>query len=290
MRWFWGILIIVIGILILGQNFSWWNNINFIQYWPLLLIIFGIALMVKNLSYGPIIIILSFLLAIGLIVSGVLPKTIKNTSVSVANTFFADLPNGVDKGGLNVETGAVKLNIDSGTDKFIEGSLESSIFEPSLITSQNGNTISADLKTTTKEDWLNWSRGKNNLDIKLTDKVPVDLSINAGASDIQMDLEKIKLSSLILKSGASSIDLKIGDNVESDANLSIKAGASNIKISVPKDLGVKATITSGLSSKDLSGFNKLSDSNYESDNYSTASKKINLSIDAGVSSIEITRT
>jgi hypothetical protein len=71
MRWFWGLLVLSIGVLLLGQNFNFWGSQNFselLQYWPLILILFGIALICKHLKVGWIIILFSYFLAFAFII------------------------------------------------------------------------------------------------------------------------------------------------------------------------------------------------------------------------------
>jgi hypothetical protein len=67
MRWFWGLLILSLGVVFLAQNIGLWgtvSNAQIVQFWPLMLILFGISLIAKNLRFGWIIIIVSFVLAI----------------------------------------------------------------------------------------------------------------------------------------------------------------------------------------------------------------------------------
>ena len=49
---FWGTLFIVLGILILANNFStinlYWDNLW--QYWPLVLVLLGVSMLVKNVA------------------------------------------------------------------------------------------------------------------------------------------------------------------------------------------------------------------------------------------------
>lgn len=70
MKWFWGLLILSLGILLLGQNLGYLNTfsgIKLLQFWPLILILFGISLIVKHFKYGWILILISFLLAFAFI-------------------------------------------------------------------------------------------------------------------------------------------------------------------------------------------------------------------------------
>lgn len=66
MRWFWGLLIVSIGLLILVQNLGFIHNVStaqLVQFWPLILILFGISLIVKHLKFGWVLVLISFVIA-----------------------------------------------------------------------------------------------------------------------------------------------------------------------------------------------------------------------------------
>ena len=92
---------------------------------------------------------------------------------------------------------------------------------------------------------------------------------------------------LKVDTGASSLDLKIGDK-SSMQYITIKAGASDIDIRVPKDSGIRIRFDDGLTSKEFHDLEFVHrDKIYESRDYDSRDKKIELNISSGVSSIDI---
>jgi hypothetical protein len=69
--------------------------------------------------------------------------------------------------------------------------------------------------------------------------------------------------------------------------VTIETGVSNVEIDVPSESGCRIVVDSGLSSKDFIGFIKQSDGSYQTSNYSTAAKKIIISLQGGLSSFEV---
>ncbi len=70
MRWFWGLLILSIGVIFLGQNLGLWSNVSaadLLRFWPLILVLFGFTLIVKHLKFGWIIILIAYVAALYLI-------------------------------------------------------------------------------------------------------------------------------------------------------------------------------------------------------------------------------
>lgn len=290
MRVFWGLLILTFGLIFLGLSFNLWGASQIeelAQFWPLLLILFGISIIVRHLKFGWLIVLLSFLAAILFVyffsfVPGTSKSNIFNQKIETYN-FSSDLPQDVKQAKIIIDTGAVSLNASKTSDKLIEGSLESRYFQPELdVTSENG-TVTAHLKTIRFGGW--W--GKNNLTLQITDKIPVEVVINSGASSINLDLTNISISNLEVNAGASSIDVKIG-NIQNNAKVSISAGASTIDLQIPKDYGVKLISKTGLSSKSYEGFTQIEKDAYQNENYNKDDvNKLEVNLDAGVSSIKL---
>jgi hypothetical protein len=103
---------------------------------------------------------------------------------------------------------------------------------------------------------------------------------------MNMDLSDLQLTKLDIDTGASSLDLILGDKVD-QANISIEAGASSLDITVPKTVGVRVNIDAGLSSKNLNDLEKVDDNTYQSEGYDEAEKKADINLDIGVSSLNV---
>jgi len=275
----------------LGQSLNFWgaNQIADLgQFWPLLLILLGIALLVRHLRFGWIIILASFILALVFIyfasfsTKPAFNKVIRRHKLESFN-FSNNLPENSTKARIIIETGAINLHLSSISDKLIDGSLKSRYAEPDLTLSEENNIVIATLKTTKNIGFI-W--GSNTLDVKITNKIPVELVINSGASSLNLDASEITLEGLEINAGASSINLKIGKIINSSV-LNIKSGASSINIDLPNNIGFEIIAKSGLSSKEIKDFDQIDNNNFRSKNFDTAEIKSKLNIDAGASSIKI---
>lgn len=127
---------------------------------------------------------------------------------------------------------------------------------------------------------------KNQLNLGLATDIPVALYLNIGASNSSIDLSSIEAKKVVLTSGASTIDLKLGSRIDM-SDIQIEGGASSITMDLPEDAGVKLNLTSGLSSNELTGFTKTNGNEYQSDNYSASAKSINVSVKMGVSNFTV---
>ncbi|KKW22510.1 MAG: hypothetical protein UY65_C0023G0018 [Parcubacteria group bacterium GW2011_GWA2_51_12] len=89
-----------------------------------------------------------------------------------------------------------------------------------------------------------------------------------------------------LDTGASSLDLIFGDK-QATSRVAVDAGASSINITIPRTVGAKLVVDGGLSSRNFQDFRSLGEGEYESENYASAQKKVEINIDAGVSSLNV---
>jgi hypothetical protein len=107
--------------------------------------------------------------------------------------------------------------------------------------------------------------------------------------DGRLDLSEVNLTNLTISSGASTYDIRLGEKADRLAS-EINIGASTVNIHLPKSLGLKITYQTGASSNNFTnqGLTK-SDDIYQTDNFDSAAKKIEITFKAGASSIELDR-
>lgn len=294
MKWFWGLLLLIVGTYFLGINLSFWSAqdlVKLVQFWPLLLILYGVSLIARHWKFGWIVILAAFWAAI-LFVYNVSFTDYPIVNIDEVNKesvktskFSAEFPSGAKKVKMNIKSGAVNFDLKGGSSKLIEGTMESTFARAVLDVDNINGSVETTLKT--EKVSAGWWRGKNNLEMSITNKLPLSLDIDAGASDIKADLSDIILEELNVDSGASSIDLKIGDQVANDAKIDIDAGASSIDIKLPKSIGATIKTNASLSNRTFENFNQKENNLFESENYDTASKKISIEINAGVSTIKV---
>lgn len=284
-RLFWGLLIIVVGIIYFVQNsglvplnfsLEWW------QLWPTLIIGLGLSLLSSRGIISTLTGMIITLLALGLVVfsfvfnQSAIPASSQNVSISRSD--------GASSGNIILKTGAGKLTIAGNSNDLISGSLNSTFMEYQTTSSVIDGVQNVEI--TGRGSGHVFGRQINNADLKLNNDVPVSMSIDSGAIDMNLDYSDVKLDNLDINTGASTLNLTLGDK-EDSSHVIIDAGASSINIILPKAAGARVVITSGLSSKNFTDFNQVSNNTYESNNYNSVSKKIDITLSLGASSLNI---
>ena len=292
-RFFWGLIILMLGIFWLLSNFgvlpsNFWFEIW--KLWPLLLIFWGVSLLFNKEKRGGLVIsiIIVALFACIIVLFGWLynsGKTYTSTSTPVSEIILENASNG----DINFKFGAAELTINGVSDKLIEGETET-IAEIEVKSSSGGTNQKVTIEQSANVPF-NWgvNNGKNEMNFKLTDKIPLSVNLDTGASKFDLDLSKNKVSGLTINCGASEGDIKIGSLMDI-VNIVISSGASNFNLKVPTDFALKIVNKSGLSGNNFGNLGLQKDGEiWKSEGFETATKKIDLTFSSGVSNLNIER-
>jgi len=295
-RVFWGVLLLVIGGLFLLNNLGWyypdWSGIW--RFWPVVLILWGISALVPNQKVKWIFsafmavllgMILFWMFSFGWIDSDGTFVRGKAKTQYMNQTYSPDIKRAV----LDVETGATRIEIDGTTSDLVEVESRSHFGEYELTTSQTGDAANVDLSFQT--DRVHWGFGsgrRNFTRIKLHPEVMWDLVMKIGAAKAELNLSEFKSERIRIEAGAASIRLRLGDH-SPETSVELRTGVAAVIIEVPTDVGCRVEIDAPLSKKSFQGLRKIEDGLYETDNYASAEKKINIEIDAGVSKLVVKR-
>ncbi len=323
-RLFSGMLLLGIGILFLLDNFNMinfhWENV--ISLWPLFLIISGVNLVFSHYNHSnatPIKILIFVAVFIIIIYRGaMMPRDNHFWGRHFNNSFFDsdddskddnddnDNSKGVFKlegnstynepytpqvkvASLNIKGGGATYTLQDTTNQLFSAATHelSGKFVFNSMATDSGKTINFD--TNTSHHSMNWDSDKGNqATIKLNPNPEWNIDIAAGASKMDLDLTKFKIRKLLVKGGATSMDVKLGQPVGT-MNVDISTGVSEVNISVPSGAACHINSKTGLSSKTFDGFESKSDNQYETTGFAAAPKKIYINLKGGISDFSVKR-
>lgn len=295
---FWGLAFIVFGFLFLLVNYNVLDSSVFSQIWklwPLVIVVMGFSILSKGSSriVGIISgIVIAILVLAGLYIA-ILP-TVQCTSgtciiePSAQTTIISEpIQEKAQKTEITLETGAGSLQVEGGSSLLVEGDIVNNTSEPKIVRSFEQNTDKVTISNTFTKNMFWFKAFDNNWNIKLNKELPLDLILKNGAVDAEIDLRNTNLKNLKIEGGASSLDITL-PKPEERQRVEISAGASSINIKVPKNIALNIEVETGLSSNNFEERGLLKSNNiYKSNNYDQATKKIDLVIKAGASSITL---
>jgi len=253
---FWGGVLILFGFLFLLQAQGFIHNV-FSLFWPLILMLIG-GWMIVNVYWKPALTSAdTFSVPLGA------AKSVKYKFAHGAAQI--EITGGAPEGAALVGASAAGMNYQSQLDgDRLNVKVEAG---PSLIP-YVGPTDGV------------WR-------YQLTQAVPVTISVEAGASKLDINLQDVLASHIELKMGASSVDMTLP--ARGASLLVVEAGAASINMRVPSAAAARIRVKSGVTgiNVDTSRFPQLDSGIYQSNNFDTSLDRAEIVVEAGLGSITV---
>jgi hypothetical protein len=126
-------------------------------------------------------------------------------------------------------------------------------------------------------DWL-W-------DLGLTTQIPLDLRVEMGAGNMELDLTELQIDGLNVNLGVGQMTVRLPGAEDYQARLESAIG--NLVVIVPPEAGVRVRSDSGLAAVDVPPGYTENNNVYTSPNYTSAQTQIDLSVSQAIGRIEI---
>jgi len=255
---FWGVIIILLGILFLLQNLG----IITVNIWGIILPVFVIALGIWIL-WG-------------------------STSRRNAKVVHIDVPkNGAVQASVKIRHGAGRLLIGPNQigDSLLTGDCNGGA---DLNTQRVGDALQVTVSALDRSFPFIWGpEYRLDWDLKLTPAIPMSISIESGAAESRIDLSQLLVNKFRLNSGASSNYIMFPAN-GGQTNAEFKTGAASLEIRIPTGVSGRVRASGGLSSItiDRQRFPRMGDY-YQSADYDSAANRVDIRVDTGVGSVDI---
>jgi hypothetical protein len=287
------VLLIGFGVALLLDNLGI-VNINWIgilQYWPVILILIGLDVIFGGRSaLGSVVVaLLALVLVFGVIFlagqrSG--PGFEFGASNAVTRPIAQELGDVNDLEVL-LNLGAVDARVtsDVGDTYAVEGEYTTDErLEIQVDYSTRGNTGVLNISQENRQNGFGGAY-VGELEIGLTDAVPMSLNVDTGVGDVELDLAGIQLESLIIDTGVGELTAMLPDgNYEVVAN----TGVGSLEIDVPDDAAVLIHYDGGIADfSPGSQFEKLNDNDWATDGYRDADELIEITINAGIGDVDV---
>lgn len=297
-----GIWFIFFGIIILLHNFGV-VNFNFyalFKYWPLIIIAIGTNLILQNRKFGTIITsiinvtICIFLMVIGLTSSEKFSFNkfgninIENRKDTLGLKQVVSLPftDDIQEINLEINVGATSLLLDSQpSEELIKASSPNDNMGLKLKVTDEEKLKKIELISKIKKD----NPSGNSIHFALNKNPIWNMEFNMGASSFKGDLSGYKLANLSINSGATNIDLTLGQPQLSVTTIEINTAASSCKINLPKNAACMIENDSFLSGKKFKGLDIKEDNRHKTLDFDTAQNKYIIKISGAANSLSINR-
>lgn len=296
----WGLILIFVGLIFLLNNLElidfYWGAI--FRFWPVIFLISGIKILFnqRNPRLGNILVVGVTVLALAFTaVRGMRwsneeyaqEEESDSSEVPPVNTFSEPYHVGIHRAELNIDGGAVSYHLSDTTSNLFDADIKQAYGNYTLEKTDRDSTPV--LRFRLRNGNGKWSsEGINEADLRLHPAPVWTINMEVGTGAADFDLGKFKVGKLTLKGGAAKFHVKLGAD-QSHSEVRIEAGIAKVDIEVPSTSICRIHYKTGLLSKNLEGFKKQIDGTYLSDNLNSGERKVDIYLESGLSSFEVTR-
>lgn len=223
---------------------------------------------------------------------------VMGTSALVLSGCFSFIPNKMREEAILVEKDKVKalevdidlgvgeMNVSSGAKEWVEGNAEYNIkkLAPQVDYDVHGDTGEVEIKHkgSTK---LGLSNIKNTWAIQLNDSIPMDLTVETGASLANLDLQGLQLEKLDIEAGVGDLTVNLGGDWKKSFTTTIETGVGQTTVILPSKVGVKLTTEKGIGSTKVEGLMSKGNGVYVNEAYDKADVVLEVNSELGIGEI-----
>ena len=135
-------------------------------------------------------------------------------------------------------------------------------------------------------DFRGISDFRNEWGLRLNNQVPMDLSVEMGAGNSDLQLSGLSLNGLDVSLGAGTYSIDLSGDWARDLDVTIDAGLANVSVRLPNEVGARVKVESGLYTIETSGLAKDGDV-YTNAAYGASDVTLRVDVQGGLGQINL---
>ena len=297
------IILIAIGVLFLLHNwrpaFDPWSVLR--DFWPLIIVFVGLGMIWDNyqrrrnpnaasgISVGSTIGILAFVLVLAILLW-------HGRGLSRRHRFYSETRHTTRTVNLQqaksarakLEMGAGQLNIDGGSTHSLDAdfTFSDSFDEPRIDYHVSDGVGQINISQDSRS--VHFGNSRNEWNLHFTKDLPLELRVDMGAGQGNLNFRGVPLTRLDLNLGAGQVDVDLTGDRKSDLSADIEGGVGQANIRLPRNVGVIAQASGGIGSISVHGLRHDGDS-YTNEAYGRSPTTIHLKVEGGIGEIVLTQ-
>jgi len=188
---------------------------------------------------------------------------------------------------VRLKMGAGEIRIRGGAEDLLTGRFRTNVprWEAAVEHHSSGDVERVTIEQR-RQPGIALGSARNEWDLALTGKIPLDLDLSFGAGRADIDLRGVAARRLTLHMGAGEVDLDLSGDRAASLDGTLNGGVGSGSVILPSEIGVRVRVDGGLGSVDAPGFGK-DGRVYTNAAYGKTATAVELSVHAGIGSINL---
>jgi hypothetical protein len=188
---------------------------------------------------------------------------------------------------VQIEMGAGELRIEPGSGKLLDADFHYSAVEwrPEL----KYDISAARGYLTVRQPPIrgfNTGNQENRWDLRLSDKIPLDLRVQLGAGEGTLRLSGMAVRRLEVNVGAGQLNLDLRGGWDENFEGTIRGGVGEAVVRLPREVGVRVRASGGIGGVEAEGLEKEGEY-YINEAYGKSGVRVRLDISGGIGEIRL---
>jgi hypothetical protein len=158
---------------------------------------------------------------------------------------------------VEIRMGGGELHVKSGTPKLLEADFAYNVPDWKPVVDYHATSRHGELTISQPEHSGNFFRSSvYTWDLKLNGQLPLDVIVNLGGGEANLDLGRMDLRTVDVNIGAGELKMDLRGEPKRDYSVQVRGGAGAATVYLPRDSGISATATGGIGEVSATGLEK----------------------------------
>ncbi|MCL0082632.1 cell wall-active antibiotics response protein [Dehalococcoidia bacterium] len=285
----WGIILVLLGVVLLLQNFNilpWGLWAMLWRFWPVILIIIGLNIIGRHkpwLSTVLVVVVLGAFLGVAVWQYQMPPC---QEVIITHSEPRGDLREAVVE--VDFQAGHLRLSaLPPDSPNLVEALSRGAGLTADFRREDTVGNLRLNSTWDRRPPWRRVGAGWTEWKVELTQGIPLILEVNSAAADVALDLRHLEVTRLALELNAGNCKVRMPSG-EGITRMFIEANAANIQITIPEGVAarIEVDLNVGVLEIDESRFPRKGDY-YISPDFEDAENRIYLRIDLNAGRVEV---
>lgn len=157
---------------------------------------------------------------------------------------------------VEIKMGAGELRVEGGSSKLMDGTFDYNILSSKPLVRYTASSFRGELLIEQPAGFHGGNDSKYDWDVRLNDKLPMDIVTHLGAGEAHMNLGSMALRSVEVHMGVGEVELDLRGSPTHDYNVEIHGGVGQATVHLPNTVGIIANAAGGIGNIEVRGLEK----------------------------------